>query len=298
MATIPEREPVIQSLNKEWFQQYVEVVDMLRLDVIHPVVSGNKWYKLKYNIQHALDNGYNSIVTFGGAYSNHLTATAYAAKAFNVPVIGFVKGIYAKETLTPTLRECIDNGMQLQFVSNEEYSLKTDAQYLKSLSSKYNDPFIIPEGGANEWGREGSAEIASYIPENYTHVCLSVGTGTTLIGIRNTLAEQQHVLGYVPMKKGLYMQDEINKYLTNKEVFLFDNWHCGGFGKHNDELITFMNSFYTTNHIPIDFVYTGKMMMGIQEQLRSGYFPEDARILCIHTGGLQGNVSIKEKLIY
>jgi 1-aminocyclopropane-1-carboxylate deaminase len=191
--------------------------------------------------------------------------------------------------------------MQLEMVSREEYSNKNDTEFLERLSSKFDNPFIIPEGGANEWGREGSAEITEYITNNYTHVCVSVGTGTTLTGIRTVLPSNIQVLGYVPMKGGVYLKEEIDKYIElekQDDYTLFDDWHSGGFGKWNDELISFMNSFHAINDIPLDIVYTGKMMMGISEQLKSGYFPMNAKILCIHTGGLQGNSSVKHVLSY
>ncbi|MBS1772310.1 MAG: pyridoxal-phosphate dependent enzyme [Bacteroidetes bacterium] len=301
MAIIPEQEPLIQSLNKDWYQPYVLGIDMLRLDVIHPVVSGNKWYKLKYNIQHAIDGGYSSILTSGGAYSNHLIAAAAAAKQYGIKSIGIIKGTYAQDTLTPTLQQCKDYGMELVFVNHEDYKKIDTDEYHAQLKRDYDNPFIIPVGGANEWGREGCETIAAYISDVYTHICVSVGTGTTLIGIRNALPQKQIVLGYAPMKGGLYLKEEIDKYLhTDKQnaYTLFDDWHCGGFGKWNDELLNFMNSFYAINKVPLDIVYTGKMMSGIQQQLQQGYFSKDSRILCIHTGGLQGNASVKEKLIY
>lgn len=301
MAIIPEKEPYIQSLQPRWYQPYVESVDMLRLDAIHPVVSGNKWYKLKHNIQYAIDNGYKSILTFGGAYSNHLIAAAAAAKEYGIHSIGIVRGVHSPDITTDTLKHCQEYGMQLEMVSRDDYNNKNNAAYLEQLSSTYDKPFIIPEGGANEWGREGSAEIAQYISDNYTHACVSVGTGTTLAGIRATLPSNITVLGYVPMKRGIYLKEEIDKYIEQEKqdaYTLFDNWHYGGFGKCNDELIDFMNSFHAINNIPLDMVYTGKMMMGILEQLKSGYFAENARILCIHTGGLQGNSSVKHLLNY
>jgi 1-aminocyclopropane-1-carboxylate deaminase len=144
-------------------------------------------------------------------------------------------------------------------------------------------------------------EIAKYIPDTYTHVCLSVGTGTTLIGVRNALPLHQKIFGYVPMKGGTYLKEDIDKYIdTNKQsnYTLFDDWHCGGFGKRDDGLMVFMSIFYAINKIPLDMVYTAKMMLGLQKQTAADYFPTDAKVLCIHTGGLQGNVTIKDKLFF
>lgn len=301
MATIPECEPYIQPLNPDWYQDYVEEVSMLRLDVIHPVVSGNKWYKLQYYLKAAQQAGADGILTFGGAYSNHLVATAAAAQASRVKSIGIVRGMHAAETQTPTLIECVSFGMQLIFVTKEEYDRKYDADYHAALNGKYKGYYIVDEGGAGELGIKGSETITRYIPESYTHICVSSGTGTTLCGIRRALNEHVNVSGYVPMKGGAYISKDINNYLPahlHNCYTLFDDWHFGGFGKKNDELVEFMNAFYQANKIPLDMVYTAKMMFGIRQQLAAGYFPENARILCVHTGGLQGNSTIKDKLVY
>lgn len=301
MATIPEREPFVQPLNPDWYQGYVEAISMLRLDVIHPVVSGNKWYKLQYYLQEAQQNQSTGILTFGGVYSNHLVAAAAAAQASGLKSIGIVRGLHAADSLTPTLKDCVSFGMQLVFVTKEEYNRKYDAAYRATLNEKYNGYYIIDEGGAGEFGVKGSETIAGYIPEGCTHICLSSGTGTTLCGIRRVLKDGVNVLGYVPMKGGVYIRKDIDSYLLvhlHGSYTLFEDWHFGGFGKQNDELVDFMNAFYRTNNIPLDMVYTGKMMFGMQQQLAARYFPENARLLCIHTGGLQGNSTIKDKLIY
>lgn len=292
-------EPHIQLLNEDWYKPYVQKLSMLRLDVLHPVVSGNKWYKLKYNIEYALNNSYTTILTFGGAHSNHLVATAAAAKAYGLKSIGIVRGNYTE--LTPTLQDCISHEMELHFISREEYNKKTDPTWLESLMHQYNEAFIIPEGGANEQGRKGGEDIVSYIPKDVTHVCVSVGTGTTFAGIRNGLPVNKELYGYAPMKGGVYLKDEIAQWLKqeqNANWQLFDDWHFGGFGKWNTELVNFMKEFYTLNQIQLDIIYTSKMMFGINEQLQLGFFPVDAHILCIHTGGLQGNSSIAHLLQY
>jgi 1-aminocyclopropane-1-carboxylate deaminase len=296
MVTIPEFTPRIQPLSAEWFSPYVVEVDMLRLDELHPEVSGNKWYKLKYNLQQAVEAGFDTVLTFGGGYSNHLTATAAAAKLIGLRSIGIVRGRY--EPLTPTLEGCVTNSMELVFVPREEYGCKEDEQWLAELRAKYS-AFIIPEGGANEWGRKGAEEIASMVPLDYTHVCVSVGTGTTFIGLRNALPAGQALWGYVPMKRGGYLKDEITSQLsTDANWQLFDEWHFGGFGKVNDTLIDFMNQFYAIHRTPLDIVYTAKMMYGIRQQMQQSVFPKEAKLLCIHTGGLQGNASVAGRLAY
>ncbi|MCB0699376.1 MAG: pyridoxal-phosphate dependent enzyme [Chitinophagaceae bacterium] len=299
MATIPECILYIQPLNTDWYKNKVSAIDILRLDVVHKHVSGNKWYKLKENVQHCLDNNIDTLITFGGGYSNHLAATAVAAEYFGLKCIGIVRGDYSGDRMTDTLRHCIGYGMELTFVSYEEYKLKDDREWLNTLTDKYPNSFIVPEGGANELGRLGIAAIAEYISDTYTHIAVSVGTGTTLVGLVNALPEYQKVYGYVPMKGGSYLEEELNVLVNGEKCFqLFDDWHFGGFGKHTDDLVQFMNEFYSLNDIPLDIVYTAKMMYGIQKQLDANIFDKDSKLLCIHTGGLQGNSTIANKLIY
>ena len=299
MDTIDESRVIIQPLNKEWYQHKVAGIDMLRLDLLHPVVSGNKWYKLRLNIKHALESGYKNIVTFGGGFSNHLVATAYAAKLFGIKATGIVRGKY--DVLTPSLLQCKAEGMELIFVSQEDYKNKHEPEWAEKLVANFDEIFFIPEGGANEWGRAGAGLINRFIKNTYTHIAVAVGTGTTLIGIRNKINEQQQILGFAPMKKGIYLKEYINEHIQpgkNRNWQLFDEWHLGGFGKWNDELLGFMNDFYTQNIIPLDIVYTSKMMYGLQQMLFSEAFAQEHKILCVHSGGLQGNVSVKDKLIY
>lgn len=298
MVIIPDK-PVIHPLNFKWYQSQVQCIDMLRLDMLHPDISGNKWFKLKHNIFDAQSRGSKLILTFGGGYSNHLAATASAAKIFGIPAIGVVRGTYTG--LTPTLQFCVDNGMQLHFVSHDDYKRKEDKDWLAGLLNCFPDAYIIPEGGANEQGRIGAEEIATFIPQHYTHICVSVGTGTTMAGICNGVKGGQAVYGYTPMKGGKYLAENIATHINEGCMVrwqLFDDWHFGGFGKIDNELIGFMNDFYNFNHIPLDRVYTAKMMYGVQQQLNAGIFPGNANVLCIHTGGLQGNISLNGKLQY
>lgn len=287
----------IQPLNPIWYQGRAERIDMMRLDLLHPVISGNKWFKLKHNLKFAIENGYDDVLTFGGGFSNHLVATAAAAKEFGIRSIGIIRGQY--DEFTATLQACKELDMELVFVSKAEYAKKEDADWLEALSKKYNKPYIIPEGGANERGRVGAEEIADLVPGIYTHICVSVGTGTTFAGLCNKLPETQNVLGFAPMKQGSYIANEISSFIKKDTDWqVFDRWHFGGFGKWNEELINFMNDFYRLNNIPLDFVYTAKMMYGVGELLKEGIFLGDAKILCVHTGGLQGNASVQDLLYY
>jgi 1-aminocyclopropane-1-carboxylate deaminase len=299
MGTIDDRNVIIQPLNKFWYGNKVAALDMLRLDLLHPIISGNKWYKLRLNLAHAMDNGLKTVVTFGGGYSNHLIATACAARIFKIRSVGIVRGKY--DQLTPTLEACRREGMELIFVTKEDYENKHQPDWARELVSHFDELFIIPEGGANEWGRTGAGLITRFITAGYSHIALAVGSGTTLIGLRNKLSDHQQVLGFVPMKDGAYLAGYINEHLSEQKkgkFKLFDNWHFGGFGKWNNEQIGFMNEFYNENKVPLDIVYTSKMMYGIRDLLEQNYFSSCDKILCIHSGGLQGNVSVQDKLAY
>lgn len=289
----------IQPLDPRWYGDAAAAVDMIRLDLLHPVISGNKWFKLKHNLRYAIEHKYDDILTFGGGYSNHLIATAAAAKKYGVRSIGIVRGNYNTTELTPTLKACKELDMELFFISREEYAKKEDEAWLKVLYKKYSEPYIIPEGGANDKGRVGAGEIAELIPEHYSHICVSVGTGTTFIGLRNNLLVTKTVLGFAPMKKGSYIAEEIAPLIRNDNNWhIFDRWHFGGFGKWDNTLLAFMNQFYELNAIPLDIIYTAKMMYGVEALLKEGYFSKDSNILCVHTGGLQGNVSVQKQLVY
>lgn len=299
MDIIDERRAVIQPINKFWYKNKVAALDMLRLDQIHPIISGNKWYKLRLNMAHAIEHKYKTIVTFGGGYSNHLIATAFAANKFGIPSVGIIRGKY--ERLTPTLEACKAEGMELIFVSQEDYKNKHQPDWAKSMATHFDEIFIIPEGGANEWGRAGAGLIDRFVKDSYTHIAVSVGTGTTLIGLRNSLKDSQTVMGFAPMKQGSYLKDYIGEHLKpekNKNWALYDQWHFGGFGKWSEEQIAFMNEFYKDNQIPLDVVYTSKMMYGIREMLTDNFFSVSDRVLCIHSGGLQGNVSVADDLVW
>ena len=299
MDTIDDRNAVIQPLNKFWYSNKVAAMDMLRLDLLHPVVSGNKWYKLRLNVAAAKEKGFKTLLTFGGGYSNHLVATAFAAQMFGLRSIAIVRGRH--DTLTPTLEDCRRYGMKLIFVTREDYRNKNEPDWLKGLVDQFDDLYIVPEGGANERGRTGAGLISWYIDKAYTHVVTAIGSGTTLAGLRIKLPAHQEMLGFAPMKQGAYLKDHIDEHLDDDKRRcwkIFDSWHFGGFGKWNRELVDFMNDFYRENHIPLDMVYTAKMMYGMRELLLDNYFSVSDRVLCIHSGGVQGNVSLKDELIY
>jgi len=298
MDIIDERRVKIQSLSRTWYGDTAGCIDMLRLDLLHPVISGNKWYKLRLNMLHAQEQGIGTIVTFGGGFSNHLAAAAYAAKVAGLRAIGIIRGKYDK--LTPTLEECARDGMELIFTTQADYARKDEPGWLQEIAAHFDEVFIIPEGGANEWGRKGAELICRFISNEYSHIIVSVGSGTTMAGIRNKADVGQKIIGMVPMKDGVYLHDHIRRHLhpgRDTNWALMDNWHFGGFARVNEELIAFMNDFYKENNIPLDMVYTAKMMYGVRDLLKKQYFNFEDRILCIHSGGLQGNSTIQQRLL-
>ncbi|MBL7712131.1 MAG: pyridoxal-phosphate dependent enzyme [Chitinophagaceae bacterium] len=265
-------------------------VNMLRLDRMHPFISGNKWFKLCYNIEDAIRSGKQSILSFGGAYSNHLIALAAAAYARGLSSIGLVRGEEAVHN--SVLAQCQAYGMQLHYLSRAHYAAKEDAGFLAELEQHFPEALIVPEGGANEAGERGAAEIAGYIDRPFSHVALSVGTGTSFIGLRRALPDVQQLLGFAPMKGGAYLAGTIKaklQGLPENNWQVYDRFHFGGFGKISAEVSTFMARFYEQYGVELDRVYTAKMMLGIRQLINEGAFPEGAQILCIHTGGLTGN---------
>lgn len=264
-------------------------VSMLRLDALHPVVSGNKWFKLKYTIQEALALNCRTLLSFGGAYSNHLIALAAAAQHAGLHSVGVVRGLVP---LNDVLRRCQDYGMSLHFIDREAYRHKDHPEFLQDIGRRFPDAYLVPEGGAGQAGRKGAGEISRWIDGSYTHILLSVGTGTTFAGLRNALPAIQHMMGFAPMKGGTYLADEIRIHLLRQQDAnwsLTDRFAFGGFGKITEPLAVFMRHFHEQYGFALDRVYTAKMMFGLRQLLEEKTFPEGARLLCIHTGGLTGN---------
>ena len=262
-----------------------------RLDLIHPQISGNKFFKLKYNLLAAQQQGFSQVLTFGGAFSNHIAATAFAAQYFGFQSIGMIRGEeLASQQFNPTLQTAQDLGMQLHFLSRFEYRLRHQAEYLQQLQQQYPQAFIIPEGGSNALAIQGTQEILSPDDlENYDVICCAVGTGGTLAGIIESSSEQQHVLGFSALK-GDFLKHDIQQWTDKSNWSLTDAYCCGGYAKTTLELLQFMQQFEQQHHIPLEQVYTAKMMMGILDLIQYHHFPAHTRILAIHTGGLQGKL--------
>lgn len=267
-------------------------LDILRLDKIDPVISGNKWFKLKYYLQAAFQENKTSVLTFGGAWSNHIVATACAAKKAGLESIGIIRG-EAPAVYSSALQTASAYGMQLVFVSREQYNQKNDPAFINMLADQYNDPWIIPEGGAGPMGVKGAREITELAAkQQYTHIVCAMGTGTQLAGIAQSANDDQQIIG-IPVLKGFeHWQSPYISGDTMRRTHILHEYHMGGYAKKNDALLTFMNEFYSKTGIPTDWVYTGKLFFGIYDLLKKDYFPAGSKLLAIHSGGLQGNKSL------
>ena len=265
-----------------------------RIDKVHSFVSGNKWFKLKYNLLEAEKQGLNTLLTFGGAYSNHIAATAFAAQEKGFKSIGIIRG-EEHLPLNPTLCFAIENGMKLHYVSRNYYKDKTSTDFLVKLKAQFGDFYLIPEGGTNELAIQGAAEI---LDSNDTQdsICCAVGTGGTIAGIINASNDKQTVIGFPAIIGFEQLEKDINNW-TNATNYKFINDYVGnGYAKINKDLVDFINEFDATHSIPLDAIYTGKMLMGILDLVAKDYFPKGSSILSIHTGGLQGNKGMSERL--
>lgn len=268
---------------------------VLRLDLIHPIISGNKLFKLFYFLQHAEKFPHKHIITFGGAYSNHLVATAYACKLKGLKSIGIVRG-ERPMILSHSLQNCLEYGMQLKFVSRQEYDQKEDGIFQDNLLKEFGEVVIIPEGGYSSLGAKGAALIMDHIDESTTHICCALGTATTVAGLLSAQKKEQQIIA-VPVLKGL---NDIHKRIAHllpdtkheNVLQIADHYHFGGYAKYSTELIAFMNDLYNKYQLPTDFVYTAKMFFAVFDMLNKKQFPTGSKIVCIHTGGLQGNLSL------
>lgn len=287
MAMINEHLASLDSLEDWAPKERCNSIQILRLDKLHPIVSGNKWFKLKYHIAIAENEGKNTLLSFGGGYSNHLIATAYAAQLSGLFSIGIVRGHYEGENLTDTLRHCASAGMQLIFLNKQAYST---ASRDNKLNPQFTEAYIIPEGGYGEEGIRGAAEIANYIPVDTSDVCVAVGSGTTFLGLRQGLPASVRLHGFYvarDFERGLALLNYIPEQL--KQVTFMHRVADDRFGKWGPESTLFIRKFSEQTGIPLDVVYTSKMMMALEKMLLEGYFKPTNKLVCIHTGGLQGN---------
>lgn len=280
-------------------------VSVKRLDLIHPHVHGNKYYKLKYNIERVLSHPGQKLLTFGGAYSNHIHATAAAGKLFGFPTIGIIRGdeLEHAKHLSPTLEFAKSQGMRLEFVTRDAYAEKDTEDFKGWLYEQFGDIHIVPEGGSNFLGVNGCMEILTNDDQSaFDLVTCAVGTGSTLAGLLLSAKPHQHILGFSSLRHGEWLRDEVMKHLR---YFLMDDdaaeelsmqfriitaYDFGGYAKWDETLLQFMKRFETDFNIPLDQVYTGKMMYGLLDMIANGELNAYRNILAVHTGGLQGRI--------
>lgn len=268
-----------------------------REDLIHPFVSGNKYRKLKYNVLQAREENKPTLLTFGGAFSNHIAAVASAGKAEGFNTIGIIRGEELKDKVdtNPTLSFAKSCGMTFKFISREAYRDKTSPNFISKLKEEFGDFYLIPEGGTNDLAVKGCEEILTEEDAKFGYICCAVGTGGTISGLINASRSNQKVLGFSSLK-GDFLNKDISKFARSTNWDLITDYHFGGYGKINDSLITFINKFKSENKIPLDPIYTGKMMFGVFDLIKKGYFKPNSKILAIHTGGLQGIEGMNAKL--
>lgn len=272
-----------------------------REDLVHPQLSGNKWYKLKYNLQEAKKEGKNSLLTFGGAYSNHIYSAAAAGKIFNFNTIGIIRG-EEHLPLNPTLAFAKECGMDLHYLSRKDYRNKNSDEIKTRLKKEFGDFYLLPEGGTNQFAVQGCSELISKITTGFDYICCPCGTGGTLSGLISGLTGNKFAIGFAVLKNASFLIENVKSLLQPKNENLLTNWdinldyHFGGYAKFNKQLINFIDRFISITGIPIEPIYTGKMLFGIYDLVSNGFFREGSRIVAIHTGGLQGLNGLKNKI--
>lgn len=273
--------PIINTIHHNEFE-----IGVLRLDLIHPEISGNKWFKLKYNLEKAKAEKKDTIITFGGAYSNHIAATAFACKLANLKSIGIIRGEETSKT-NSTLSVAKQNGMELLFVNRDEYSQKNDFDYLQRLQYMYPNAYIIPEGGDNKLGQKGCEEILTLETNRFTKIFCDCGTGTTFKGIAKSLNENQLLYGVNVLKFDSKSEFE--------NAVMINDYHFGGFAKHTTDLLKFKSWFENIYAIPLDYIYGAKLFYAVFDLINQNKFEGNDSILIIHSGGLQGNEGYEKR---
>jgi len=280
---------ILTKIDDPLLAQYQIELWMKRDDLLHPIVSGNKWRKLKYILDHALSLGADTIISMGGAYSNHLHALAYVGKVLGLKTIGLVRG-EQPETLTPALLDMKRWGMELKFVSRSDYRLLRQYKGWRDLPGLKIGQYWLTEGGAQALALKGVAELIADIDVSFDMLCVPCGTGTTLAGIVEAVPEQVSVLGFAALKNAGFLTEDVEALLSQPR----NNWqinlgyHFGGFAKITTELNTFIEDFELKTTISLEPVYTGKMMYAVYDLIKKHYFKPGRRIIALHTGGLQG----------
>jgi 1-aminocyclopropane-1-carboxylate deaminase len=263
-------------------------LDIKREDKIHPYISGNKFRKLKYNIKQAINTKHDTILTYGGAFSNHISATATAAKLCGLKSIGVIRGeeLYNKINDNPTLSYAQKQGMKLHFISRKDYAEKDSTAEIKKLEKQFGDFYRIPEGGTNALAVKGCEEILKETDQQYDFIACCVGTGGTLAGIINSSFKHQKIYGFSALKN--HAHEDIKTWTNKTNWQIFEDKTFGGYAKTNEDLVKFINQFYRQTAIKLDPIYTGKLFYNVFDLIQNNHFPKHSKILAIHTGGLQG----------
>ncbi|MFC4261818.1 1-aminocyclopropane-1-carboxylate deaminase/D-cysteine desulfhydrase [Ferruginibacter yonginensis] len=298
---IPYEKISIDNITTNYTIAHGVTLHMVRFDKIHNIVSGNKLFKLYHYLNTAAENKVTTIVTFGGAFSNHLVATAFACKQQQLKSIGIVRGEKPKN-ISHTLQQCIAFGMELQFISRNAYkNYENNEIAFAQIKNTYDPCLVIPEGGYGVEGCKGAGLMYNFmINHNPTHICCAVGTATTFAGLVKNNKHNNVELIAVPVIKNMMDLDDRIRYLTQQNhgtYTVFNDAHFGGYAKHPPSLIAFMNKFYEDTNIETDIVYTSKMMYAVIEKIKAGYFKKGSKIFCVHTGGLQGNNSLPSNML-
>jgi 1-aminocyclopropane-1-carboxylate deaminase len=256
-----------------------------RDDLIHPIISGNKWRKLSGILSHYDKTTYREIITFGGAFSNHLVATAASCAILKIPCTGIIRGEEPKQ-LNGVLKLCEMYGMRLRFVSREEYK-----EHNRQLGI-YEEKLFIPEGGACEQGTLGCFEVLREIElKEISKVFVACGTGTTIAGMSKFMDSTNDgtpLYGIQVLKGNGYIAKDLQDVYGIHNVTIYDEFHCGGYAKTSPELMDFIKEFTSETGILLDPVYTGKMMLAIKKLCISGDIKKGDKVIAIHTGGLTG----------
>ncbi|MFN0049866.1 MAG: 1-aminocyclopropane-1-carboxylate deaminase/D-cysteine desulfhydrase [Cytophagales bacterium] len=283
---------ITQSIKNDLLDEKKIGLDVKREDLIHPYLSGNKWRKLKYNIAEAQKQGKTRLLTFGGAHSNHIYATAAAGKLYGFETIGIIRG----DELMPdneTLAFAKTCNMMLKFLSRAAYRLKAEGAFLEELEAEFGDFYWLPEGGTNALAIEGCEEIVSTQDfAKYDYVALMMGTGGTISGVLNASNGRSHIIG-ISALKGEFMKAEIDKLNDKYQLkgcqnyTIFTQFHHGGYGKNDPKLEVFINKFMDKTEIPVEYVYTGKLFHALFDLAGNDFFKPNSKILAIHTGGLR-----------
>lgn len=295
-----EKNTPIEEVNDPFLRERNISLFIKREDLNHPLISGNKWHKLKYNLLEAKMQGKNVLLTFGGAYSNHIYSVAAAGKIFGYKTIGIIRG-EEHLPLNPTLSFAKENGMQFYYLDRSSYRDKNSSIIIKHLQNIFGDFYLLPEGGTNELAVKGCSEIINSIKIEFDYLCCPCGTGGTLAGLITGLRGKNFVLGFAVLKGASFLKKNVSNLLQTVEANNYKNWdinldyHFGGYAKVNKQLFTFVDEFFKLTMIPIEPIYTGKMLFGIYDLISNGYFKKGSQIIALHTGGLQGLKGLREK---